>query len=56
MSSAASSYINGGRDHIIGFRVSSDENTIFNLIYIQEVDLEAMIEANAICRRTVIFY
>ena len=32
MSSAASSR-DGGRDHIIGFRMSSDENSILNLIY-----------------------
>ena len=51
---AAASDNNGGRDHIIGFHMSSDKRTASNSIHL---DLEAMIETNAVCRRrTGIFY
>ena len=56
MSSTSSSNNYGGLDHIICFRMSSDENGLLNSIYIQ-VDLEAMIETDArYRRRTVVFY
>jgi len=52
-SAAATSDNNRGRDHTIGFRMSSDEDS--NSIYIQEIDLEVIIETNVICSNFVLY-